>query len=400
MGEGKILVMTSSFKRFRGDGDPDFVFNLVEYLSKKFDHIVLAPSFFGAEERSLGVIYPVVLFRYCIRFCENLAYDGGIPSKLQKNRAYAILVPFFVLSQFLYGFFLVLTRPISIIHAHWVIPQGVVAVSVSKIIAILTKKQTKVVITIHGSDFYRMNNGIIRALKLYVLSQADVVTVVSSHMKSEILNTIRLKNLVVAPMGVDMSQFNSPIACRQETEIIFVGRLVKQKGISYLIDAVSALKSRYPSITLRVYGGGPEEVNLRAQANKLGMGRSILFEGFQSSEIISKAFKQAALCVVPSIGEEGLGLVPIEAMASGCPVIASRYGAISDIIVDRVSGRLVIPESSLELKVTIDELLGDEGFRQLLSENGRLAVREKYSWDTCAGRYENIYDQLLTYTEE
>ena len=116
----KVLVLTSTFPRWRGDKEPPFVFELSRRLTKNFDILVLAPHTQGARPlEEIGEI-EVVRFRYCFEKLEHLAYDGGIVANLNKAKWRYLLVPLLLAGQFLALMRILGSHRIDVIHAHWI----------------------------------------------------------------------------------------------------------------------------------------------------------------------------------------------------------------------------------------------------------------------------------------
>jgi glycosyltransferase involved in cell wall biosynthesis len=107
-------------------------------------------------------------------------------------------------------------------------------------------------------------------------------------------------------------------------------------------------------------------------------------------------YRRAKIVVVPSIFNESFGIVALEAMASGRPVIASRVGGLEDVVVNGETGILVEPGSEEQLAEAIETLLGDEGYRRRLGANARRLVEEKYSWDAIIDRIIYVYNYTVT----
>lgn len=394
---GQILTITSTLQRYDGDTEPDFVFQLTKRLQENFPITVITPNFYKTRRSKPATKFNIIWFRYFLNFGERLAYEGGIPSKLTKNRLYYLLVPFFVAAELIYTVTFLRKHNTKLIHAHWLIPQGIVAILAKKIL----RNRVPLLVTLHGADLYTSTNSIVTSIKSAVLRESDYITVVSNAMKKDVLTLCPGAQVAVAPMGVDFGLFHADSnTVRRDFEILFVGRLVEKKGVTYLIEAISGLQEQFPQITLRIIGDGPQRYKLETQAEKSGIGSRVTFDGALSSQQVSSAFARATLCVVPSItaesgDREGLGLVTIEAMASCCPVIASDYNAVKDIIVDGVNGCIFKQKDVTALNASISILLTDPRLRDKLSKNALETARENFSWDVCSERYIKIYSSLI-----
>src|SRR5881396_2926147 len=151
----------------------------------------------------------------------------------------------------------------------------------------------------------------------------------------------------IIPYTTSLPDVDSAPAERDGTgPVLFVGRLVERKGVAHLIEAIARLGPTGPP--LEIVGEGPERPALEALAQRLGVAQQVMFRGKVAPHELQASYARAAVCVLPSVLDtrgdtEGLGVVLLEAMNHGTPVIASRVGGIPDIVEDGVSGLLVPP---------------------------------------------------------
>jgi glycosyltransferase involved in cell wall biosynthesis len=169
-----------------------------------------------------------------------------------------------------------------------------------------------------------------------------------------------------------------------------VSRFFPVKGIRYLVDAFPAVLRDRPDARLLLVGQGPEDDALRGQAAALGIGDRVSFAGFQrDSAAYAGSFDVA---VVPSL-EEGFGLVAVEAMALGVPVVASRVDGLVEVITDERSGLLVPPADPSAIAAAVLRVLGDSELRRRLSDGGR-AESTRFGLDRYTGRLTELYQEL------
>ena len=171
-----------------------------------------------------------------------------------------------------------------------------------------------------------------------------------------------------------------------------VTRLFPVKGMRYLVAAFAEIQRQEPRARLMLVGTGPEEEALRAQCDRLGIRDRVIFAGFQRK--VEDYVALFRVSVVPSL-EEGFGLVAIESMALGKPVVASRIDGLMEIIEDRCSGLLVEPADPHAIAAAVLELLRDQELHRRLSHAGR-SVAQRFSLDRYAGRLTELYEQLAT----
>lgn len=194
--------------------------------------------------------------------------------------------------------------------------------------------------------------------------------------------------LEVIPNGIPI-EIPVPKYRRKDRQLLFAGRLWRSKGLDILIRALVVLKD----IRLLIAGDGPEHDRLLHMAQQL-KGPDIELLGNIEPIQLQRLMLESTALVVPS-RFEGLGLVALEAMSCGCPVIASDVGGLKEIIVDGQNGLLVPPEDPDSLAKAIQVLLGDKGLQKTFSECGLQLVRTNYTIDKMTAAYVNVYRRLL-----
>ena len=191
---------------------------------------------------------------------------------------------------------------------------------------------------------------------------------------------------VVIPNAVDPDDFarsTIPLSPPATYPIGFIGRLDPVKRVTDLVEAVTPLGDR---VTLDVYGEGPDRPFIEARIDGAGCGCATLHGAVRSSR---QALAGMGLLVLPSEAE-GFGLVLIEAMAAGVPVVATDVPGIRDVVTNGVNGLLVPVGSPAALTAAIERVLSDANLRHNLIENGLKTVREKFSWDVVLPRYREL----------
>jgi glycosyltransferase involved in cell wall biosynthesis len=188
-------------------------------------------------------------------------------------------------------------------------------------------------------------------------------------------------------------------APRRAFRILFVGRLVERKGVAGLLDAVERLPAALGA-QLEIVGDGPDRSHLDTQIRRAGLQGRVTLRGRISTPELREAYATADVLVLPSIRDsrgdtEGLGVVLLEAMSYGVPVIGARVGGIPDIVVDGESGLLVPPGDTTALSAALERLAGDPALAARLREGGVQRVREHFSWRTIVGEWEACYQAAL-----
>jgi len=395
----RLLVLTSTFPRWAGDREPPFVFELSRRLVGQFEVHVLAPHAPGARrQETLGGVQ-VHRFRYAPQRLQQLAYEGGILARLRERRWRLLLVPCLLMAQAWALRRLLARQRFDVIHAHWIIPQGLTAVLAG------APPRVPMLCTSHGGDLFGLRGPLARRLKRLVLARSAAVTVVSQAMREAVLALRAGQVVEVVPMGTDLTgRFTLPERpVRVPGTLLFAGRLVEKKGVRYLLDAVARLRAQGRAVTLTIAGDGPQRAALQAQVQHLGLGGAVEFLGAVDHARLASLFQQAAVAVVPSVvapggDQEGFGLVIVEAMGCGCPVIASRLPAINDIAVDGETALLVPPADPAALASAIAQMLDDSTGAARRAAAARARVLERFDWESVSRRYADVLKQLATPT--
>ena len=276
---------------------------------------------------------------------------------------------------------LVKEENIDIIHGHYLFPAGWAAVQAGK------STGTKTYVTAHGSDMFELykNQRFTRPLIKKVLKDADVVLAVSNALKDEIIKT-NIENIEEKTKihwnSVDIDKFKTTNdnedkfkeelvkafdIDRDKPIILFVGNVIKRKNVDLLLEAKKEMKTK---ANLVIVGDGPELSKLKDKANNAetaGELENVYFTGARKD--IEDVIPSCDLLVLPSF-TESFGLVLIEALSCGKPVIGSNIGGIKEIITEDV-GLLIDPNDSTDLANAIDRILEDDDLREKFKSNAR-----------------------------
>ncbi len=384
----KLLVTGSTFPRWEGDTEPRFVLDLSEALTEYYDVTVLVPAAPGAADQEIMNGVKVIRYHYFpIHKWETLCYPGAIVPRIREKKIRALLVPFLCIS--LYWHLFRMLKDYDMVHAHWLIPQGIVQ----------SFFKTPYIVTGHGGDVTSLNHGIVKKLKQRCLKKASFITAVSEPFADAIQVLWKNHKTSVISMGCNTANF-SP-SYRKENcfsqgsrkVILFVGRLAEKKGVTYLIDAMNYVDAR-----LVIVGSGPLESELRDQAKPLR--EKIQFLGARTHEELKTIYASADVFAAPSVtakdgDKEGFGLVILEAMASGLPVAASRSGGIVDIIRDGENGLLSDERNVWQLADNLSTLLDDAALYKKLSENA-LETARQFDYEVIAEKYAQLFEKGQT----
>ena len=273
----KLLVLTSTFPRWPGDATPTFVADLCAGLAQTMDVTVLAPASDGAPSAERLGNVRVRRFRYAWPARLQLLADGAIMPNIRRNPLLAAEVPPFVLAELLAAWRLMRSERFDVIHAHWAVPQGLVAATLKRAFGV------PVITTTHGGDIYALRSGPAMRAKQWALASSDRITAVSTSLKREIVALgLDERSVDVLPMGVDTSRF-TPEARSESLRrrlnpdgpvLLFVGRLVEKKGARYAIEAMPRILAQQPLARLVIVGDGPERAHLQRLARAHGISRT------------------------------------------------------------------------------------------------------------------------------
>ncbi|MCL4257257.1 MAG: glycosyltransferase family 4 protein [Anaerolineales bacterium] len=196
--------------------------------------------------------------------------------------------------------------------------------------------------------------------------------------------------IAVIPNGVDLDRFHVPERAWGPARLLFVGRVVYQKGLDVLFEALGGLAAH--EWTLTIVGDGPRHAELLAQAGRLGIAERITFAGWKSGAELAAAYAEANLFAYAS-RHEGMPNALLEAMASGLPAVATRIAGNEELVAEGETGLLVPSEDAAALRDALAKLIADPALRQRYGSEARRRVQARYSWQTVASQYAALLDQ-------
>lgn len=264
--------------------------------------------------------------------------------------------------------------------------------------------QLPLVATIHATEYGR-NHGLhnenqryISDVEWWLTYEAWQVIVCSSYMKRELGGFFQVPDdkMVVIPNGVNVGDSQLKVRNIQGNEkyVFFIGRLVREKGVQVLIEAAPKILNRFPEARFIIAGTGPYEEHLRAAVRDLRLEHRVHFAGYVNDQMRNKLYKQSTVAVFPSLYEP-FGIVALEAMAAGTPVVVSDTGGFGEILEHGVNGLKCYVGSSDSLADNIVAVLGDQNLAEGLRKNGYDMARNRYSWSNIAGRTASVYENVI-----
>jgi glycosyltransferase involved in cell wall biosynthesis len=285
----------------------------------------------------------------------------------------------------------------DVIHANVALPDGVAGMEISKVF------KKPLILTIHGQDFYYtiFRNRKCKSIVEEAINFSSRTIVVSDKLKMIGEQTLNVNSdkLCVIPNGIDMEGvFNGKSDLLEKYKdrriILSVSYLIKRKGIDLNIKALAELKDKYQNLLYLIVGDGPERKNLEELAVKLNLQEHMKFLGMLPH---NKVMEYMSICDVFSLPswDEAFGVVYVEAMAHGKPVIACAGEGIDGIVKNRETGLLVRPHDVASLVEALEFLLSNPEKARAIGEEARKLVLENYTWEKNAEKTIEVYRKAL-----
>ena len=432
----KVLVIGSVYPRFQEDAEVPWLRTSVAHLKKAGVEIqVLAPAYKGLKSHDIDGTH-VNRFRYAPANWEILTHEEGAPSKMASKPWLQLLAIPYIIN----GFFQCIRicrkwRP-DVIHAHWPFPHAYIALGAAKLFRI------PLVLNFHGAELLLIRKKKwVKPLLKFAIGQAQAIFANSSFTAGKI-KALRNVDVEWSPYGttLETNKDESNASCHPERnvvkskdpvtivphpvngkfKILFVGRHIERKGICYLIEAAKYLPR--DKFEIRIVGVGDLTEQLKQQAALLderqktkderdvilsesegssqgNQPANIIFTGKLSPEDLANEYKTANVFVLPAIVDhkgdtEGLGVVLIEAMELGLPIVASNVGGIPDVVVDGESGILVPEKDPVALADAFKRLEADATLIQKLLAGARKRIEECFTWNGIIERQIEVYKRL------
>ena len=402
MNDNKITVysLSTSYVQFPNAKLSSFVHNLNKELVKLgMDVSVITPHLKNTLTRETMDSVIIKRFRY---MPENYEINSGSISDAIRSKSGFVKVVMMLLGFFISTFFECLRKKPDILHGHWAFPGGFIAYIMARIFS------KKFIVSVHGSDiallkkFKFLKNKVINSLNKssYVIANSSYTKneIISLGVKSEKIIQIRIPpNFVNHTKDVKfLEQFRNKFASRDKKIILFVGRLTEVKGVEYLIRSLREIQAIDPHLI--IVGEGILLTQLQNLTRSLGLESKVTFYGGANREELGWLYDISDVFVLPSVEDskgtiEGLGLVIVEAMESGLPVIGTALGGILDTIKHEKTGLLVKQKDPIEIANAIERVMFDVNLREKLVENAKEIVKE-FSPEIIAKQYYNIFQKI------
>ncbi|HET6638609.1 MAG TPA: glycosyltransferase family 4 protein [Gemmatimonadota bacterium] len=386
----RILHVVTAWPRDPEDVITPWLVTLAEKQAERgYDIDVLAPSWRGlGDQRGAG--HTVRRFRYAPGRWERLTHEETVPDRLQRHPAYLALVPGYLGAGAAAAWRLGRKRDYDVVHVHWAVPHGLAGWAAAR------AARAVLVTTFYGAEIRWAERRFppARAFLRWYCRRSRLVAI-SESTRAMIAPYAGGRPVTVVPYGVPLPEDEGDLRAEPTgpPRILFVGRLVARKGVDRLLQALATIADR--EWRLEIVGFGPERDPLERRAAELGLSGRVEFLGRIANDALVAAYRRATCFVLPATLDEradteGLGVVLLEAMSYGVPVIATRRGGIVDIVEDGGTGVLVEDEPA-ELARAVASILDDPQRGRALGRAGRASVRERFGWDSIVDRLDAVY---------
>ena len=436
----KVLVIGSVYPRFQEDAEVPWLRTSIAHLKKAGVEIqVLAPAYKGLKSHDIDGTH-VNRFRYAPANWEILTHEEGAPSKMASKPWLQLLAIPYIINGFIQCLRICRKWKPDVIHAHWPFPHAYIALGAAKLFRI------PLILNFHGAELLLIRKKKwVKPLLKFAIGQAQAIFANSSFTAGKI-KALRNVNVEWSPYGTTLEtrDYNctrresqdpvtiTPHAVNGKFKILFVGRHIERKGITYLIEAAKYLPA--DKFEIRIVGVGDLTEQLKKQAEELDERRktkdergssassptlchpeqnvveskdpanfepaNIIFTGKLSPEDLANEYRTANVFTLPAIVDskgdtEGLGVVLIEAMELGLPIVASNVGGIPDVVIDGESGILVPEKDPDALADAFKRLAADPSLTERLLAGARKRISECFTWGGIIERQIAVYNKVI-----
>ncbi|MGE5578844.1 MAG: glycosyltransferase family 4 protein [Bacillota bacterium] len=283
----------------------------------------------------------------------------------------------------------------DVVHAHdWIVAYAARALKYAWGVPLIA--------TIHATEHGRQkglhnpSQQHISETEWWLCYQACRVVTCSAYMKEEVsrLFGVPADKVRVIPNGISKTWLELPRNEAGRPLVIFVGRLVPEKGPQVLVDALPDVLREFPAAELILAGDGPMEGEIRRRVYQAGLGKVVTLAGRLDDKGLARLYERAWVAAFPS-SYEPFGIVALEAMATGVPCIAGDAGGLREVVRNGETGVLVRPDDPDALAFAVKTLLRDRSMAARLARTAKDRVSRDYSWDDIAARTLDVYREAL-----
>jgi glycosyltransferase involved in cell wall biosynthesis len=403
-----ILMLSSSYPKYPGEATAPFVEEIAAGIAARGHTVhMVAPWHPDIRREPLERGVHLHFFRYAPHPTLNIwGYAQSLLSDTDIKHQTLAAAPFALAGSVKAWLDLLRRGPtFDIIHAHWVLPNGVPAALVAQHAGL------PLLISLHGSDVFMAERYWPTTPPAGLALRASAAVTACStdlYMRSLRLGAAASTSHVI-PYGVDVRAFRPDPHAREQVRgalqladdaplVVGLGRLVFKKGFSVLLDAWPQVLQQHPLALLALVGYGDLRESLERQAFRLGIAHRVRFMGQMERQQAAAYIAAAdvfALPIVRNQGSDGLPNALLEAMSAGRPIVASRVAGVPDVIIDEQHGLIVPDRNPPALAAAITRLLDDRTFAAQLGAAARQRIETELTWQHTAARFEQVYERML-----
>ena len=249
-----------------------------------------------------------------------------------------------------------------------------------------------------GFKYYRAGSYIFRKLFKKYIKKLHGLIAVSETPKDTFMPYIP-GDYTIIPNGIDLEKFHPdvlpiPEFREKRYKILYLGRLDRRKGLIELLNALPLIKKEIKEVLLIVVGKGPLEYECKKLVREMNLSDAVIFKGYAKADEIPSYYASCDVYCSPALGGESFGIVLLEGMAIGKPVVASRIPGYDRVIIDGYNGLFFDPHKPEDIAQKIISIFKDRDLREKLINNGKEFVKE-YSWFNVAKKIEKFYIEKL-----
>lgn len=383
----RLLLITTNFPRWEGDPHSPWLVELLDLLQAEGLKVdVLAPSYRGLADHVVHNMR-VRRFRYSPARWETLTHDEGAPNKIRLNPLYLGLLPLYVLSGLWNAWRMGRSGRYDVVHVCWPVPGGLFGL-------VARQGKARLVMTYMGAEVVLARRfPLVPSFLRFVTRRADAVAAISRYTQQALAEVTGVRAELI-PFGVSIPDGDGAVPAEPGL-ILTVGRLIARKGQVYLVEAMKHL-SQYADAHLVIVGEGHERTALEETIARLGLQDRVRLAGRVSDAELQRLYASCQVFALPGIVDpagdtEMLGMVLLEAMRYGRPVVCTQVGGTADIVRDGVNGLLVTEKDAAALAGAISRLLDSPMLARQLGQAGLATARDEFGWPSIVSRMKALY---------
>ena len=402
----RVVHFVTAFPRHEGDIITPWLGEILLALRRIGVEVsVVAPAYRGGADAEWRGIR-VHRFRYAPGPWETLTHDETAPDRLSRRPWFALLVPGFVLGGLVAAWKIAREGP-HVVHVHWPAPNGLFGAAAR----LFSRGRIAVLSSFYSAELRWIENRvpILVPFLRWTVNSPDAVTAISTATAGLVQRFGNAEVRVVPfPAGVSRELLTNKTGrstevrreSRAPSEILFVGRLVERKGVEVLVRAVARLAADHP-VALTVIGDGEWRGRIAEVVEQTRTTAFVKLAGKVTEEELVNAYRSADVFVLPAVFDskgdtEGLGVVLIEALCAGLPVVGSDIGGIPDIVVDGETGWLFPAGDDEQLALVLASVLDNPVEAEKRVRAGIRRVQERFAPDGVARAYAECYEIALS----